>query len=161
MVEQDDVEIIVTNIINPASFLSGNHGEPVHHDCLETIEATYSSCPDLKDTPLDDTETWFTDGSSYVVSGKRHAGYAVTTCKEQHPPIYIQPVQVPLQSPPTLQQIDTHTQLGFICKFIDGRLDPLIQIINKDIKQDWTQLRSLGDTVAVEADMTYERTHYI
>ncbi|RMC21118.1 hypothetical protein DUI87_01975 [Hirundo rustica rustica] len=51
MVEQDDVEIVVTNIINPASSLSGNQGEPVHHDCLETIEASYSSCPDLKDTP--------------------------------------------------------------------------------------------------------------
>ncbi|XP_058280394.1 uncharacterized protein LOC131378806, partial [Hirundo rustica] len=82
MVEQDDVEIVVTNIINPASFLSGNQGEPVHHDCLETIEASYSSRPDLKDTPLDDAETWFTDGSSYVISGKRHAGYAVTTCRK-------------------------------------------------------------------------------
>ncbi|RMB93000.1 hypothetical protein DUI87_30506 [Hirundo rustica rustica] len=82
MVEQDDVEIVVTNIINPASFLSGNQGEPVHHDCLETIEASCSSFPDLKDTPLDDAETWFTDGSSYVISGKRHAGYAVTTCRE-------------------------------------------------------------------------------
>ncbi|RMB97274.1 hypothetical protein DUI87_26243 [Hirundo rustica rustica] len=82
MVEQDDVEIVVTNIINPASFLSGNQGEPVHHDCLETIEASYSSRPDLKDTHLDDAETWFTDGSSYVISGKRHAGYAVTTCRK-------------------------------------------------------------------------------
>ncbi|RMB91545.1 hypothetical protein DUI87_32124 [Hirundo rustica rustica] len=33
-------------------------------------------------TPLDDAETWFTDGRSYVISGKRHAGYAVTTCRE-------------------------------------------------------------------------------
>ncbi|RMC04210.1 hypothetical protein DUI87_19029 [Hirundo rustica rustica] len=82
MVEQDDVEIVVTNIINPASFLSGSQGEPVHHDCLETIEASYSSRPDLKDTPLDDAETWFTDGSSYIISGKRHAGYAVTTCRK-------------------------------------------------------------------------------
>ncbi|XP_077642335.1 uncharacterized protein LOC144247010 [Lonchura striata] len=82
MVEQDDVEIVVTNIVNPASFLSGNQGEPVEHDCLETIEATYSSRPDLKDTPLENAEVWFTDGSSYVISGKRHAGYAVTTCKE-------------------------------------------------------------------------------
>ncbi|RMB89034.1 hypothetical protein DUI87_34604 [Hirundo rustica rustica] len=57
-------------------------GEPVIHDCLETIEATYSSRPELKDTPLEDAETWFTDGSSYVVSGRRHAGYAVTTSKE-------------------------------------------------------------------------------
>ncbi|RMB97507.1 hypothetical protein DUI87_25988 [Hirundo rustica rustica] len=82
MVEQDDVEIVVTNIINPASFLSGNQREPVHHDCLETIEASYSSRLDLKDTPLDDAETWFTDGSSYIISGKRHAGYAVTTCRK-------------------------------------------------------------------------------
>ncbi|RMC08979.1 hypothetical protein DUI87_13976 [Hirundo rustica rustica] len=66
LVEQDDVEIVVTNIVNPASFLSGSTGEPVIHDCLETIEATYSSRPDLKDTPLEDAETWFTDGSSYV-----------------------------------------------------------------------------------------------
>ncbi|RMB92913.1 hypothetical protein DUI87_30651 [Hirundo rustica rustica] len=57
-------------------------GEPEIHDCLETIEATYSSRPDLKDTPLEDAETWFTDGSSYVVSGRRHAGYAVTTSRE-------------------------------------------------------------------------------
>ncbi|XP_065531861.1 uncharacterized protein LOC136012721 [Lathamus discolor] len=64
------------------SFLSGNDGEPIHHDCLKTVEDTYSSHPHLKDTPLDDTETWFTDGSSYVISGKRHAGYAITTCRE-------------------------------------------------------------------------------
>ncbi|RMC20691.1 hypothetical protein DUI87_01543 [Hirundo rustica rustica] len=82
LVEQDDAEIVVTNIVNPASFLSGSMGEPVICDCLETIEATYSRHPDLKDTPLEDADTWFTDGSSYVVSGRRHAGYAVTTSKE-------------------------------------------------------------------------------
>ncbi|RMB94619.1 hypothetical protein DUI87_29434 [Hirundo rustica rustica] len=41
-----------------------------------SIKASYSSRLDLKDTPLDDAETWFTDASSYVISGKRHAGYA-------------------------------------------------------------------------------------
>ncbi|XP_017594191.1 uncharacterized protein LOC120409739 [Corvus cornix cornix] len=82
LVEQDDVEIVVTNIVNPASFLSGNLGEPVIHDCLETIEATYSNRPDLKDIPLKGAETCFTDGSSYVISGKRPAGYAVTTSRE-------------------------------------------------------------------------------
>lgn len=82
LVEQDDVEIVVTNIVNPASFLSGSMGEPVIHDCLETTEVTYSSHPDLKNTPLEDAESWFTDGSSYIISGKRHAGYAVTTSKE-------------------------------------------------------------------------------
>ncbi|XP_052631480.1 uncharacterized protein LOC128136270 [Harpia harpyja] len=82
LVEQDDVEIVVTNIVNPASFLSGNTGEPVHHDCLETIEATYASRPDLKDSPMENGETWFTDRSSYVLNGNRHAGYAVTTSQE-------------------------------------------------------------------------------
>ncbi|RMB92734.1 hypothetical protein DUI87_30880 [Hirundo rustica rustica] len=36
---------------------SGSTGEPVIHECLETIEATYSSRQDLKDTPLEDAET--------------------------------------------------------------------------------------------------------
>ncbi|RMC06740.1 hypothetical protein DUI87_16186 [Hirundo rustica rustica] len=48
-------------------------------------------------------------------------------------------VQAPLQSPPTLQHIDTSSQLGDICKFADGGLNPLTQIISKDIKQDWAQ----------------------
>ncbi|RMC04269.1 hypothetical protein DUI87_19088 [Hirundo rustica rustica] len=74
--EQDDVVIVVTNIVNPASFLSGSMGEPVIHECLEAIKATYSSYPDLKDTPLENTETWSTNGSSYVISGRRHAGVA-------------------------------------------------------------------------------------
>ncbi len=82
LVEQDDVEIVVTNIVNPASFLSGNTGEPVHHDCLETIEATYASRPDLKDSPMENGENWFTDGSSYVLNGNRHAGYAITTSQQ-------------------------------------------------------------------------------
>ncbi|RMC17429.1 hypothetical protein DUI87_06011 [Hirundo rustica rustica] len=30
-------------------------------------------------------------------------------------------------------------QLGAICKLADGELNPLIQIINKDTKQDWVQ----------------------
>ncbi|RMB92664.1 hypothetical protein DUI87_30973 [Hirundo rustica rustica] len=69
LVEQDDVEIMVTNIVNPASFLSGSTGEPVIHDCLETIEATYSSHPDLEDTLLEDAETWFTDRSRTSLKG--------------------------------------------------------------------------------------------
>ncbi|KAK4827381.1 LOW QUALITY PROTEIN: hypothetical protein QYF61_017319 [Mycteria americana] len=51
----------------------------------------------------------------------------------------IQPVQIPLQSFPTLKQIDTPAQFGVICKLTDGTLNPLIQIIDKDIKQDWPQ----------------------
>ncbi|KAK4814267.1 hypothetical protein QYF61_012822 [Mycteria americana] len=58
----------------------------------------------------------------------------------------IQPVQVPLQSLPTLQQINTPTKLGVICRLTEGALNPFIQIIDKDIKQNWPQHRALGNT---------------
>ncbi|KAK4824117.1 hypothetical protein QYF61_010740 [Mycteria americana] len=51
----------------------------------------------------------------------------------------IQPVQIPLQSLPTLKQINTPAQLGVICKLTEGALHPLVQIIDKDIKQNWLQ----------------------
>ncbi|KAK4820924.1 hypothetical protein QYF61_008645 [Mycteria americana] len=51
----------------------------------------------------------------------------------------MQPVQTPLQSLPTLQQINTPAQFGVICKLTEGALNPLVQIIDKDIKQDWPQ----------------------
>ncbi|GAB0205879.1 hypothetical protein GRJ2_003053500 [Grus japonensis] len=44
----------------------------------------------------------------------------------------IQPVQIPLQSLPTLKQINTPTQFGVICKLTEGTLNPLIQIIEQD-----------------------------
>jgi len=39
----------------------------------------------------------------------------------------IQPVQIPLQSLPTLQQINTPAQLGVNCKLTEGALNPVIQ----------------------------------
>ncbi|KAK4825284.1 LOW QUALITY PROTEIN: hypothetical protein QYF61_026129 [Mycteria americana] len=58
----------------------------------------------------------------------------------------IQPVQVLLQSLPTLKQINTPAQLGVICKLAESALDPFIQIIDKDIKQNRPQHRALGNT---------------
>ncbi|KAK4810733.1 hypothetical protein QYF61_007707 [Mycteria americana] len=63
-----------------------------------------------------------------------------------HPSPSIQPVQVPLQSLPTLQQINTPTQLGVVCKLTESTLDPFVQIIDKDIKQNWPQHQALGNT---------------
>ncbi|KAK4827067.1 hypothetical protein QYF61_013708 [Mycteria americana] len=51
----------------------------------------------------------------------------------------IQPVQVPLQSFPTLKQINAPAQFGVICKLTEGALNPLVQIIDKDIKQNELQ----------------------
>ncbi|KAK4825074.1 hypothetical protein QYF61_023078 [Mycteria americana] len=41
-------------------------------------------------------------------------------------------------------QINTPTQRGVICKLTEGALDPFVQIIDEDIKQDWPQHRALG-----------------
>ena len=46
----------------------------------------------------------------------------------------IQSVQIPLQILPTLKHINAPTQLFLICKLTEGALNPLIQIIDKDIK---------------------------
>ncbi|KAK4827459.1 hypothetical protein QYF61_018180 [Mycteria americana] len=51
----------------------------------------------------------------------------------------IQPVQVPLWSLPTLRQINAPGQLGVICRLTEAALNALIQIIDKDIKQNWPQ----------------------
>lgn len=47
----------------------------------------------------------------------------------------IQPVQIPLQTLPTFQQMNIPTQLGVICELTESALNPLIQIIDKHIKQ--------------------------
>ena len=60
-------------------------------------------------------------------------------CKKNWLGLLVHLVPTPLQSLPTLKQINTLTQLGVICKLTGGALDPLVQIINKDIKQNWPQ----------------------
>ncbi|GAB0203689.1 protein NYNRIN-like [Grus japonensis] len=81
LLEQDDVELKATAIVNPAMFLTTeNPTEKLEHDCLVTIEQVYSSRPDLTDEPLKDPDLeLFTDGSSFVQEGRRIAGYAVVT----------------------------------------------------------------------------------
>ncbi|PKU47104.1 hypothetical protein llap_2599 [Limosa lapponica baueri] len=49
----------------------------------------------------------------------------------------IQPVQIPLQMLFILKQINTPAQLGVICKLTEGAIDPLVQVIDKDVKQNW------------------------
>ncbi|KAK4818866.1 hypothetical protein QYF61_020085 [Mycteria americana] len=72
----------------------------------------------------------------------------------------IQPIQIPLQSLPTLQQINTPAQLGVICKLTEGALNPFVQIIDKDIKQNWPQHRPLGDTTCDQPPTGYNATGY-
>ena len=41
---------------------------------------------------------------------------------------------------------NTSSQLGVICKITEGALNPLIQVISKDIKQDQPQYQPLKNT---------------
>ncbi|KAK4815923.1 hypothetical protein QYF61_010180 [Mycteria americana] len=71
LLEQDDVELKTTTVVNPAMFLSLEVGESLHHDCLQAIGQVYSSRQDLKDKPLPNPDLeLFTDGSSFAQYGK-------------------------------------------------------------------------------------------
>ncbi|KAK4816497.1 hypothetical protein QYF61_017458 [Mycteria americana] len=72
----------------------------------------------------------------------------------------IQPVQVPLQSLPPLKQINTPAQLGVICKLTEGALDPFVQIIDKDINQNWPQHRALGNTACDRPPTGFNSIHH-
>ncbi|KAK4824915.1 hypothetical protein QYF61_021430 [Mycteria americana] len=65
----------------------------------------------------------------------------ILLCRAAFQPLFPKPVALHgvavAQSLPTLEQINTPTQLGVIGKLTEGALDPFIQIIDKDIKQNW------------------------
>ncbi|PKU32490.1 endogenous retrovirus group k member 25 pol [Limosa lapponica baueri] len=82
---------------------------------------------------------------------------------EPHPSglgLLIQPVQIPLQSLSTLQQINTPTQLGVICKLTEGALDPLVQIIDKDVKENQPKYQALRDTTRDKLPTGFNSIHH-
>ncbi|KAK4831732.1 LOW QUALITY PROTEIN: hypothetical protein QYF61_018862 [Mycteria americana] len=66
----------------------------------------------------------------------------------------------PVQSLPILKQINTPTQLGVICKLTEGALDPFVQIIDKDVKQNWPQQRALGNTACDQPPTGVNSIHH-
>ncbi|CAM4670320.1 unnamed protein product, partial [Lepidochelys kempii] len=78
LLENSEVTLQTCPSLNPATLLPET--EEQKHDCLEIIDAQYSSRPDLMDVPLPNADyEWYTDGSSTVIDGQRGAGYAVVT----------------------------------------------------------------------------------
>jgi hypothetical protein len=65
--------------LNPVSLLPEAEGNP-EHSCEEVLMENYAAQPDLTDRPLKgpDLEV-YTDGSSFVKNGVRHARFAVVT----------------------------------------------------------------------------------
>ncbi|KAK4818164.1 hypothetical protein QYF61_007606 [Mycteria americana] len=64
------------------------------------------------------------------------------------------------QSLPTLKQINIPAQLAVVCKLTEGALDPLVQVIDKDIKRNWPQHRALGNTACDRLPSGVNSIHY-
>nr|XP_036858855.1 uncharacterized protein LOC118969204 [Manis javanica] len=75
---RDRVEFAPPAILNPATLLP-DLGKEVLHTCQEILAEETGTRQDLQDQPLGGPGllTWYTDGSSYIMDGKRMAGAAV------------------------------------------------------------------------------------
>ncbi|XP_073069533.1 uncharacterized protein [Manis javanica] len=78
LLNRDRVEFAPPAILNPATLLPDLEKE-VLHTCQEILAEETGTRQDLQDQPLGGTRllTWYTDGSSYIMDGKRMAGAAV------------------------------------------------------------------------------------
>ncbi|KAK4831994.1 hypothetical protein QYF61_020377 [Mycteria americana] len=62
--------------------------------------------------------------------------------------------------PNTGFEINTPAQFGVVCERTEGALDPLVQIIDKDIKQNWPQHRALGNTTCDRPPTGFNSIHH-
>lgn len=67
-------------ILNPATLLPEADEAPIHK-CEEVLAEETRVQSDLTDQPWRGAMSWYTDGSSFVVEGKRRAGAAVVDGK--------------------------------------------------------------------------------
>ncbi|KAK4832711.1 hypothetical protein QYF61_025172 [Mycteria americana] len=67
--------------------------------------------------------------------------FALPLVEPQEVPVspFLQAVEIPLDGSPTLWCIRHLSQFCVISRLAESTLSPIIQIINEDIKQDWTQ----------------------
>ena len=79
LLEKDCLVVTPDTYLNPASFLwkGDKNKETSDCNCLDIIEYQAKVRLDLREAPLLDGIRLFADGSSGVIDGKRHNGYAV------------------------------------------------------------------------------------
>jgi len=58
------------------------------------------------------------------------------------------------------KKLDTSFQCGVICKFTEGALNVLIQVINKAIEQDVFQYQPLGNTTCDLSPAGFSSIHH-
>ena len=78
LMENPGLTISPCEVLNPATLLPTLEGSLSFHSCLETLDYWTKPLEGLAEDPLTNPEEiWYTDGSSFVLDGKRRAGYAV------------------------------------------------------------------------------------
>ncbi|KAK4826742.1 hypothetical protein QYF61_010995 [Mycteria americana] len=65
-----------------------------------------------------------------------------------------------VQNLSTLKQNNTPAQLGVVCKLTEGALNPLVQIIVKDIEQNWPQYSALENTTCDWTPTGFNSIHH-
>jgi len=67
-------------VLNPTTLLPTHKGSLPFSSCLEILDHRTKPEEGLSEDPLTNPEEiWYTDGSSFVLDGKRRAGYAVVS----------------------------------------------------------------------------------
>ena len=80
LMENPGLTISPCEILNPPTLLPIPEGSLPFHSCLETLDHWTKSQAGLSKDPLTNPGIiWYTDGSSFVLDGKRRAGYAVVS----------------------------------------------------------------------------------
>ena len=80
LMENPGLTISPCEVLNAATFLPTPEGSLPFHSCLEALEHWEKPQEGLSEDPLTNPEEiWYTDGSSFVLDGKRRTGYAVVS----------------------------------------------------------------------------------
>ena len=80
LMENPGLTISPCEVLNPATLLPTPEGSLSFRSCLETLDHWTKPREGLSEDPLTNPEEiWYTDGSSFVLDGKRRAGYAVVS----------------------------------------------------------------------------------
>ena len=78
--ENPGLTISPSEVLNTAILLPTPEGSVPFHSCLETLDHWPKLREGLSEDPLTNPEEiWYTEGSSFVLDGKRRARYAVVS----------------------------------------------------------------------------------
>ena len=80
LMENPGLTISPCEVLNPATLLPSPKGSLPFHSCLETLGHWTKPLEGLSEDSLTNPEEiWYTDGSSFILDGKRRARYAVVS----------------------------------------------------------------------------------